>query len=530
MADDTNLQVGVVIDTTGLTAGTSEVQAAVEQMASVINEKFGSIANAPEGVRVGLERAKEASTTTGAAFVLAAQKINESWNDIAVSGQKAGSGIERAMALATGRIAASEAGVGMLGNSLARVGAASEALEPLLAAAFPIAAGIALVSIVGEAVDKFEKLQEGIRKAIIEGENLGESSRRTAEGLELENVKLEIQIDKLEGRPTNNKLAAALLEAQLKADQLGTSLQNDVDKAASLLDTGAFGSLLTSFSVNEKEIQGQLRPFLDAIQQAKLEVAQAPAGTPEFTAAINREKDAYKTLGENVKEWIKITDPGAIDSIAKLENLYRVTAQSLNALGDAQKNNKLQTSVGNLEDAKTASDRIKQLMREQEEEGNRLVREDVASQVAQRREHEKTVELETRVDREAVNKFLETLQKLGTEQERANAKRLADFSKEKDEELRIALDTAKRRAEAEMSDAGGKGSNGGAQLQQKMAILDAEYNAEREAILKRISELDPEQIQEAQKLSDRLVKIWEQMEDKKAALDEKAREQIQRNF
>jgi hypothetical protein len=117
--------------------------------------------------------------------------------------------------------------------------------------------------------------------------------------------------------------------------------------------------------------------------------------------------------------------------------------------------------------------------------------------------------------------------------QRASAARkqaLAEYTKEKDEELRVALDTAKRKAEAETSDAGGKGSNGGAQLQQKMAILDAEYNAERQAILRRISELDPEQVAEAEKLSSQLVKIWQEMEDKKAQLDEKARDQLQRNF
>jgi hypothetical protein len=526
MSDDTNLQVGVVIDTTGLTAGTQEVSESVQAMAERVKAAFGSVEKAPEGVQNALRVMANSSTQSGAIVSASAKAIEQALRGVEVQSAKTGSGLERAMALATGRIAASEAGVGMLGNSLARVGAASGTLGPLLAAAFPIAAGIALVSVVSEAVDKFEKLQEGIRKAIIEGENLGESSRRTAEGIELENVKLENQIDKLEGRPTNHKLAAALLETQLKADQLGTSLQNDVDKAASLLDTGYIESFFTSLSDSELDIQGQLRPFLDAIQQAKLEVAKAPAGTPEFTAALDREKQAYKDLGADVKEWIRITDPGAVDSIKKLENLYLTSTEALNALGEAQKTNKLEVKVGNLENAKAYSDLLKRLNREVLDDSKEAAREELEEIDRDNKAKAETAREGIEFGKEAAREELEQIQRAAAARKQA----LAEYTKEKDEELRVALDTAKRKADAEMSDAGGKDSNGGAQLQQKMAVLDAEYNAEREALLKRISELDPEQVAEAQKLSGQLVKIWQEMEDKKAQLDEKARNQVQRNF
>ena len=116
-----------------------------------------------------------------------------------------------------------------------------------------------------------------------------------------------------------------------------------------------------------------------------------------------------------------------------------------------------------------------------------------------------------------------------TESVRKAAKeQLAEWKAERAEELRNALETSRKQAEAQLSGIGNRGGIGG--LEQKKAILDAQYNMDRESILRTISELNPTEVEAAKKLSDQLLQIWETLQDKKAALDEKYRDSLERSF
>lgn len=172
MANDLRIQ--IVVDAAQVTAGISGVTSTVEAATARIKSAFGSIANAPEGIQNALKvlqnqsrmsadaiaTATAAITALGGASSGAADEVEK----LASSGQDAAvkmSSMERAMALATGRMAGMAAGAGMLGGALGRVGAASSTLGPILAAAFPVIAIVALVDILALAYDKIIEVTSG---------------------------------------------------------------------------------------------------------------------------------------------------------------------------------------------------------------------------------------------------------------------------------------------------------------------------------------------------------------------------------
>jgi hypothetical protein len=61
MADDTNLRVGVTIDTSCLRSGVDGTQAAVEKLASGISDSFSRVERAPESVQSTLTRLSQSA-------------------------------------------------------------------------------------------------------------------------------------------------------------------------------------------------------------------------------------------------------------------------------------------------------------------------------------------------------------------------------------------------------------------------------------------------------------------------------------
>ena len=157
---DSQLQVGVLVDVSGVATGTAEVSTAVDEMAARVKAAFGSIEKAPEGVQNALRVMANASTQSSAIVTDSAAAIEEALRNVEVQSVRTGTSMERAMALGAGRIAAAELGVGMLGSSLARVGAASSTLGPILAAAFPAFAAFALISIIDTIADKITEMRD----------------------------------------------------------------------------------------------------------------------------------------------------------------------------------------------------------------------------------------------------------------------------------------------------------------------------------------------------------------------------------
>jgi hypothetical protein len=153
----------------------------------------------------------------------------------------AAAAFNRSEAFGTARISA-----GLLGNSLtgveyglARIGAASKILGPLLSAAMPIAifaAGVDMVVRFGEAMyTAFDIGGRGAYKLQDNLNDLGLDLDKIEDKLELSILKQQEAQAKLEKKPFQNGLALALAEASEKADELWGKLDAAEKKKLELL-------------------------------------------------------------------------------------------------------------------------------------------------------------------------------------------------------------------------------------------------------------------------------------------------------
>lgn len=178
----------------------------------------------------------------------------------------------RAMANADVRIASSMAGAGQFGFALARVGAVSSTLAPILAAVFPAVAAIAFIDIIGNLVDKYEQWSNLGMETTKHMQDLNIAVEVQSEKIELENLKLENRIALLQGGiGADNKAAEAALETKIRFDELGKSIQDDLDKIDQLFLKG-YGPLSELFGgrANVKALGEMLQPFERDYQLAVL--------------------------------------------------------------------------------------------------------------------------------------------------------------------------------------------------------------------------------------------------------------------
>jgi hypothetical protein len=94
----------------------------------------------------------------------------------------------------------------------------------------PIIGVIAAVKIIGDLIEKHEKLAEAERHATEVSESLQIKQNDLALGLQAANLQLEDQIRKLEGRPATNVLALAMIAVKRSVDDLATTYATDFQK------------------------------------------------------------------------------------------------------------------------------------------------------------------------------------------------------------------------------------------------------------------------------------------------------------
>jgi hypothetical protein len=149
MPDLNELRATVVVDTSGLSnlasAAETTTQAILRQSAAF--EKDGLTANETKMALASLGYTSEAVTKALGTVTVAT------------------TGLDRAMTTAASRILVTEAGLGRMGLSLARVGIAAGVLGPALTAAFPILAIVGVIELIVSLADKFDKFGEAALKA-----------------------------------------------------------------------------------------------------------------------------------------------------------------------------------------------------------------------------------------------------------------------------------------------------------------------------------------------------------------------------
>lgn len=185
------------------------------------------------------------------------------------------------MAMVSARAGAVMAGVGQLGFGLGMLARTLPSIGTLFVYAFPVIAVGLMAEVIQTIIDKIRKADDEIRKTSVAFDDLAASAQASANSLELQNLKLEDQIAKLEGRPLTNHLKEALLEAAIEADRLAGALSKDIEKSIELMekaDVSFFKSLYTGqaptsavfgFGDELKKAKDSLGDYQLAIEKAR---------------------------------------------------------------------------------------------------------------------------------------------------------------------------------------------------------------------------------------------------------------------
>lgn len=188
-------------------------------------------------------------------------------------------------------------GIRSVENFLITIPGVSKAVQGL----FPLigAAGLAgLFFQMGEAgTTAFMKVQRAAEDTKAAYAVLHDKSAVLIDDKEIENQKIQDQIDKLSGHP-NNGLASALLEAKQMADKLVVSLQEDRKQLEALFkehDTGAFGATLAfvglgaqTTGTQDKELLKDQKTLMKQVHDAKEDLQKELDADPSNSDAATK--------------------------------------------------------------------------------------------------------------------------------------------------------------------------------------------------------------------------------------------------
>ena len=169
-----------------------------------------------------------------------------------------------AIAGSTARLFAYEAGAGRMAYVFGQLTRSIGALAPIMNVLFAPILLITFIDIFQSLVDKWDQLAEKIRKTSRELDDFASQAVRAAEAVSLQNLKLDDQIAKLEGRPATNQLKEALLESTIQATELSKSLGDAIEKYLELLKAGdvSFFTKIVTGSGGTTLVRDQLKDLL----------------------------------------------------------------------------------------------------------------------------------------------------------------------------------------------------------------------------------------------------------------------------
>jgi len=143
-----------------------------------------------------------------------------------------------------------------------------------------------VVEIIVSIHEKIEKTKQEVRAMNLEFDAAALSAAKHAAAMQLSNLQLEDQIAKLEGRPAQNRLSIALIEAANSAIDLANNLEVAIQKEEQLLRDKAIGiweSLVTGQTQTD-DLYDKLKPGLQKLEDLFLQARIAEA---QFTATHN---------------------------------------------------------------------------------------------------------------------------------------------------------------------------------------------------------------------------------------------------
>lgn len=229
------------------------------------------------------------------------------------------------MAMVSARAGAVMAGVGQLGFGLGMLARSLPSIGTLFVYAFPVIAVGLMAEVIQSIIDKIRKADDEIRKTAVAFDDLAAGAQASANSLALQNLKLEDQIAKLEGRPVTNHLKEALLEATIQADKLAGALSKDIEKSIELMekaDVSFFKSLYTGQAATSTAFGfgDDLKKAKDSLADYQLAVEKARSTQIDYeqshTDAAKAAKESASIELENQK---KVTE-GVIQQLQRETN------------------------------------------------------------------------------------------------------------------------------------------------------------------------------------------------------------------
>lgn len=193
-----------------------------------------------EGLKVDLELMAQIRAEAAA--------MGATINDGAMTGAHGISRLDGAMAYGAVRAGAFAAQLGPLGFVLGGIGRASESLAPLLSALFIPSMIMVGVDLINQWITKFEQAEQKLDEVKIKLMNMSMGMTELAQSTELENLKLQDQIDKLNGVPTPNGLDESIIQTTIDAERLLSKMADlglETNKALEEVEPGVIHAFVS---------------------------------------------------------------------------------------------------------------------------------------------------------------------------------------------------------------------------------------------------------------------------------------------
>jgi hypothetical protein len=404
-----SLKIQIIVDGSQVPAGMNTVSATVEAATARIKAAFGSVENAPAGLQTALSALQSNTQLTQRGVTALSGALNQMVTDAekaaAASAETATkmTGMERAMATASGRIAGMASGAGMLGGALGRVAAASSVLGPILAAAFPVIAIVALVDILGLAYDKIIEFTSGLAGWDKEAQHLYDQLIQLNQQTIAFNANLAIEklrLNEIGLKGTNldlQKQADLKAELAIRSKELTDSQARENDILKQLAGTSRTIEVLNPRTRTSTPMTIEDKPDKDEVTRLNKELQEARANTQKLWGDVEKLKQVSipAVTKEEGKDRAAEAERAAEFNEKLIADTKRLAEEDLKAL-DARKRLENQAEQHVNRDDSTDQDFRDMRLRDDADEAStqaRLGREKEASITGIEIEQEKVKEL-----------------------------------------------------------------------------------------------------------------------------------------
>jgi hypothetical protein len=238
----------------------------------------------------------------------------------------------------------------------------------------PLAGVAAAIAIVVKLIDKHKEYEERLYKNSIAANESAVKNADLTKSLELENLKLDDQIAKLEHKPAKNYIAEAIIESSKAIDDFAGKATADFAKMDVMIKE-QLGTWAEFKRFIKEELSGDvqggrggantkqwedLKDKITAVSVARAKLAEAPmdkasqlAGQQAVIKALENEKAAVAVL--------MVTYRNDKDALVQLSAQYADTAEAIKGMGIAQEVAGKKQTVGALTQNKENLDNLKEV-------------------------------------------------------------------------------------------------------------------------------------------------------------------------